>query len=96
MEPVFFLWLEKLDLVRSGRAYTIGGEYDYVKYITDSYTPSRHFTFIFNTFVMMCVFNFVNARKIRDEFWVMEGTFLIKGITKNPIFVMIVVFILFL
>lgn len=81
---------EKLDLVRSGRAYTIGGEYDYVKYITDSYTPSRHFTFIFNTFVMMCVFNFVNARKIRDEFWVMEG------ITKNPIFVMIVVFILFL
>jgi hypothetical protein len=53
MEPVFLLWLEKLDLVRSGRLYTINGEFDYIKLITDSYTPSRHFTFIFNTFVMM-------------------------------------------
>lgn len=28
---------------------------------------SRHMTFVFNTFVMLQVFNFMNARKIHDE-----------------------------
>jgi len=27
-------------------------------------TPSRHFTFLFNAFVMLQFFNFLNARKI--------------------------------
>ena len=30
--------------------------------------PSRHYTYNFNVFVMLQVFNFVNARKINDEF----------------------------
>jgi hypothetical protein len=30
--------------------------------------PSRHYTYNFNVFVMMQVFNFVNARKINDEY----------------------------
>lgn len=29
--------------------------------------PSRHFTFLFNLFVMMQLFNFLNSRKLKDE-----------------------------
>lgn len=52
--------------VRSGRLVTIMGEDDYqiIKQTTD--VVSRHFTFIFNTFVMMQVFNFFNSRKIHE------------------------------
>ncbi|ROT70122.1 calcium-translocating P-type ATPase, PMCA-type, partial [Penaeus vannamei] len=42
--------------------------------------PSQHFTLVFNTFVMMTLFNEVNARKIHGEHNVFEG------ITKNPLF----------
>ena len=35
--------------------------------------PSRHFTLIFNLFVMMQIFNFVNARKLNDELNVFSG-----------------------
>lgn len=45
-----------------------GNEEDYADILEKDYTPSRHFTFIFNTFVMMQVFNFINARKLNDEF----------------------------
>lgn len=34
---------------------------------------SRHFTYNFNVFVMMCIFNFLNARKIEDEMNIFEG-----------------------
>jgi len=34
--------------------------------------PSKHFTYVFNTFVMLTVFNFINARKIFDEFNILE------------------------
>ncbi|XP_060097105.1 plasma membrane calcium-transporting ATPase 1-like [Heteronotia binoei] len=37
--------------------------------------PSQHYTIIFNTFVMMQVFNEVNARKIHGERNVFEGIF---------------------
>lgn len=37
--------------------------------------PSRHFTIIFNTFVWMNIFNFLNARRIRDELNIFEGSF---------------------
>lgn len=35
--------------------------------------PSRHFTYNFNVFVMLQIFNFLNARKLQDEFNVFEG-----------------------
>lgn len=38
------------------------------------YGPSRHFTIIFNTFVWMNIFNFLNARRIKDEKNIFEGT----------------------
>lgn len=42
--------------------------------------PTQHFTIIFNTFVMMTLFNEVNARKIHGQRNVFEGFF------TNPIF----------
>ncbi|KAK4302859.1 hypothetical protein Pmani_025084 [Petrolisthes manimaculis] len=42
--------------------------------------PSQHFTVIYNTFVMMTLFNEINARKIHGE----RNVF--RGIHKNPIF----------
>lgn len=37
--------------------------------------PSRHYTYNFNVFVMMTICNFVNARKLNDEFWIFAGAF---------------------
>jgi len=46
------------------------------------YTPtSQHFTIIFNTFVLMTLFNEVNARKIHGQRNVFEG------LNRNPVFV---------
>ncbi|CAK5044484.1 unnamed protein product [Meloidogyne enterolobii] len=42
--------------------------------------PGQHFTIVFNTFVMMTLFNEVNARKIHGE----RNVF--KGLTTNPIY----------
>lgn len=42
--------------------------------------PTQHFTIIFNTFVMMTLFNEINARKIHGQRNVFEGLF------TNPIF----------
>ncbi|MCL4137844.1 UNVERIFIED_CONTAM: hypothetical protein GTU68_014620 [Idotea baltica] len=42
--------------------------------------PSQHFTIIFNTFVMMTLFNEINARKIHGQRNIFEG------ILSNPIF----------
>uniref|UniRef100_A0A1I8MV65 Calcium-transporting ATPase n=1 Tax=Musca domestica TaxID=7370 RepID=A0A1I8MV65_MUSDO len=42
--------------------------------------PTQHFTIIFNTFVMMTLFNEINARKIHGQRNVLEGFF------TNPIF----------
>lgn len=42
--------------------------------------PSQHFTVIFNTFVMMTLFNEMNARKIHGQRNIFEGLF------TNPIF----------
>lgn len=41
---------------------------------------TQHFTVIFNTFVMMTMFNEINARKIHGQRNVFEGFF------SNPIF----------
>uniref|UniRef100_A0A915D7F1 P-type Ca(2+) transporter n=1 Tax=Ditylenchus dipsaci TaxID=166011 RepID=A0A915D7F1_9BILA len=42
--------------------------------------PSQHFTIVFNTFVMMTLFNEINARKIHGERNVFQGLF------TNPIY----------
>ncbi|XP_015785620.1 plasma membrane calcium-transporting ATPase 3 [Tetranychus urticae] len=47
--------------------------------------PSQHFTIIFNTFVMMTLFNEINARKIRGERNIFEN------ITRNPIFCIVII-----
>ena len=47
--------------------------------------PSQHFTIIFNTFVMMTLFNEINSRKIHGERNIFEGLF------TNPIFYSILV-----
>jgi P-type Ca2+ transporter type 2B len=44
-------------------------------------TPTQHFTIIFNTFVMMTLFNEINARKIHGQRNVFEG------LNRNPLFV---------
>ncbi|XP_074644594.1 plasma membrane calcium-transporting ATPase 2-like isoform X2 [Tubulanus polymorphus] len=43
--------------------------------------PSQHFTIIFNTFVMMTLFNEINARKIHGQRNV------ISGLHRNPVFI---------
>lgn len=47
--------------------------------------PSQHFTIIFNTFVMMTLFNELNSRKIHGERNIFEG------LLTNPIFYSILI-----
>jgi Ca2+ transporting ATPase len=47
--------------------------------------PTQHFTIVFNTFVMMQIFNEINARKVHGE----RNVF--KGIPNNPFFMIIFV-----
>ena len=53
--------------VRSGRLYFPNGDSDYEHILLSENIYSRHFTFVFNVFVMMQVFNFLNARKLHEE-----------------------------
>ena len=73
-------WLFGIYKVRSGLLM-------YDEYENPLHTNSRHFAYCFNIFVMMQVFNFINARKIDDS----VNTF--AGILKSPIFVTIVAII---
>jgi len=41
----------------------------------EEFGDSRHFTFIFNTFVFMQIFNLICARKVHDELNVFAGIF---------------------
>lgn len=59
---------DKMLNIPSGRGQQLGSE------------PSQHFTIIFNTFVMMTLFNEINARKIHGQRNVFQGLF------TNPIF----------
>lgn len=76
--------------VRSGRLQQINGANDYGDIFHETHIYSRHFTFIFNAFVMMQVFNFLNCRKLHEEKNIFEG------ITRNSIFVIIVIVIFIL
>lgn len=53
--------------VTSGMFYTLSGEDNYITHYQKYKVHSRHFTFIFTSFVMMQIFNFFNCRRIRDE-----------------------------
>ena len=73
--------------VRSGRLYTLTGDNDYEPY-ADDLGGSRHMTVVFDTFVIMQVFNFVNARQLEDRFNIFHR------LHKSPMFIAIVVLIL--
>lgn len=72
------------DYVASGRNYNLDGTEDYKEdYDDPDVGPSRHFTYLFNTFVLLQLFNEINARRIRDEWNIFEG------ILKNWLFLAI-------
>ena len=55
----------------------------YVPFLDLRAAPSEHFTIIFNAFVMMTLFNEINARKIHGQRNVFSGVF------TNPIYYVI-------
>jgi len=62
------------DFVASGRLYHFDGSEDYKEDFEDpDIGPSRHLTFLFNTFVFLQLFNEFNSRRIHDELNVFEG-----------------------
>jgi Ca2+ transporting ATPase len=72
---------QNTDYVRSGRLYNLDGTHDYKDYFDDSdIGPSRHFTYIFNIFVLMQLFNELNSRKISNEWNIFHNS------CKNPTF----------
>ena len=77
------------NIVGSGRDKHIDGSHDYDKYPNAMYFPSRHYTFVFNTFVMMQIGNFFNARKLQDE------VNIFSGIISNYLFGVIVIITFF-
>lgn len=63
-------------IVRSGRDKMLNDQThpDYEDLFLEA-GPSRHFTIVFNTFVWMQLFNFINSRRIRDEFNIFESKY---------------------
>lgn len=51
------------------------------------YGKSRHYTYLFNCFVWLQVFNIINARKIKDEINIFTG------ILKSSLFIVILMII---
>jgi len=77
-------------MIRSGRAFASWGmnyEYEPIGLI---YGPSRHMTVIFNLFVFLQIYNFVNSRKIEDEMNIFED------MSRSSWFMAIVLLIIFL
>ena len=58
-----------------GRFYDIDGDEAYKVYFDKYHVNSRHFTFLFNTFVLFQCFNFFSCRRINDELNIFEGIF---------------------
>jgi Ca2+ transporting ATPase len=78
------------DCVQAGRNYDINGDDAYIDDFKEpSIGPSRQFTYIFNTFVLMQLVNEFNARKIHDEL----NCF--SGLCTSPMFLGIWIFTLF-
>eukprot|EP00921_Rhytidocystis_pertsovi_P011216 GHVQ01018104.1.p1 GENE.GHVQ01018104.1~~GHVQ01018104.1.p1 ORF type:complete len:1253 (+),score=188.78 GHVQ01018104.1:451-3759(+) len=60
--------------IRSGRRfYSFSTESDYDHDWEVNIGPSRHFTFVFNMFVWLQIFNMINARKTNNEINMFEG-----------------------
>lgn len=56
----------EMSLVRSGRNMNYDGTTKEYQLVYDEFSqPSRHFTAVFNIFVCMQIFNFLNARKLQ-------------------------------
>lgn len=53
--------------VSSGRFFFLNGDKDYEHAFEATRDYSRHFTVIFNVFVMLQIFNLINARKLHEE-----------------------------
>ena len=70
-----------------GRFYTISGDDAYKVFYDKYHVNSRHFTFIFNTFVFLQIFNFFCCRRVNDELDIL------KGICKSWLFWFIVAII---
>eukprot|EP00922_Rhytidocystis_sp_ex-Travisia-forbesii_P059841 GHVS01088735.1.p1 GENE.GHVS01088735.1~~GHVS01088735.1.p1 ORF type:complete len:1263 (+),score=240.35 GHVS01088735.1:211-3999(+) len=63
-------------LMRSGRRFfPFSKDSDYKHQWAVDIGPSRHFTFVFNAFVWMQIFNMINARKTGNEINVFAGLF---------------------
>ena len=74
-------------VVFPGRMYNWDKTPLWKKYRPD-YGFSRHFTVVFHVFVLLQIFNMLNARKINDEKNILEG------VCKNSMFVFVWVTIL--
>lgn len=75
--------------VISGRNYDFNGSESYEPYYNDpNIGPSRHFTYLFNIFVLLQLTNQINSRKLRDEINVFSR------ISKNKMFIGIWIFTL--
>lgn len=73
---------------RIGDDSFMGQDYSVIYENLKDVGPSRHYTVVFNTFLWMTIFNFINARKLQDELNVF------KGILGNSLFLMIVAIII--
>ena len=78
--------LKNGDFVISGRNYGYDGNDEYIDHFEDpDIGPSRHMTFIFNTFVLMQLTNEINSKKLRNEINVFERVF------SNWLFIVIII-----
>lgn len=88
-EPTDEYKYDRLDspFVYPGRLYDWDGETElFIKY-KSIHGASRHLTNVFNIFVVMSIFNILNARIINDSKNIFSGVF------RNPVFCIIFVFI---
>lgn len=83
-------------LMRSGRRFKLfSTEEDYEERWIGIIGPSRHLTFVFNTFVLMQLFNMINARDVEEDFAKkMSLPRLFVKMTSNPLGFFIWLFIL--
>lgn len=83
--------------MRSGRRFKLfSTEEDYEERWVGVIGPSRHLTFVFNTFVLMQLFNMISARDVEEDFAKkMSLPRLFVKMTSNPMGFFIWLFILF-
>ena len=76
----------EIPFVYPGRRFDWDGTDLFIKH-EKKYGSSRHLSNVFNVFVVMCIFNIINARIINDKLNIFSGIF------NNPTFCIIFVFI---